>query len=323
MARSVSPFVALAAALLIFSGCGFRERAERPAWRAEAENACLAEKLVTVSDFIQPASEIDGPGICGLVHPFRVTALAGGTVALNAPQTLSCPMIPALDRWIAEVVQPASQASFGQPVVGIRTFGSYSCRRANNDPFAAYSEHAFANAIDLAAFRLADGREISVLRGWRGDPVEQSFLRTLDAGACGIFNTVLGPGYPLHDNHFHVDLAMHGNTSRGLRRICRPAPQTPLPEGPRRDNLPEPPTIEEDLDIAQAGSSDVGGSIGRGPSAGAPLALDGYQASVGPVPPSPMASPPPRFVPAAGQNQLPPEGAPSGWDLGAGNKSGD
>src|SRR5581483_4259605 len=111
----------------------------------------------------------------------------------------------------------------------IHAFGSYSCRKANNDPFARYSEHAFANAIDLAAFRLADGREISVLKGWRGEPPERAFLRTIHGGACGVFTTVLGPGYPLHDNHFHLDLAMHGNTSRGLRRYCEPAPQSVPP----------------------------------------------------------------------------------------------
>lgn len=250
MARRVWPFVAIAVALSALAGCASRERAERPSWRTEAENACLAQNQVIVSAWVQPAVAIEGPGICGLQHPFTVAALAGGTVAFETPQTLDCSMIPALDAWIAEVLQPASQASYGQPVVAIRAFGSYSCRHAQNNPFARYSEHAFGNAIDLASFRLADGREVSVLRDWNGDDLARAFLRTGHGGACGIFTTVLGPGYPQHDNHFHFDLARHGNTSRGSRRYCKPLPQVAPQPQPKRDDLPDPPPLQEDLDVA-------------------------------------------------------------------------
>lgn len=258
MARRVWPFVAIAVAISALAGCASRERVERPSWRAAAENACLAQGQVTPSQWIQPAAPIEGPGICGLDHPFTVTALAGGTVAFESPQTLDCSMIPALDAWIAQVLQPAAQASYGQPVVAIKAFGSYSCRHAQHDPFARMSEHSFANAIDLASFRLADGREVSVLRDWRGDDAARAFLRSSHGGACEIFNTVLGPGYPQHDNHFHFDLARHGNTSRGPRRYCKPLPQVAPPPPPKRDNLPDPPPLLEDLDVAsRSGSSGV------------------------------------------------------------------
>ena len=77
---------------------------------------------------------------------------------------------------------------------------------------------------------------------------------------------MLGPGSDaMHYNHFHLDLAMHGNTSRGLRRICRPQPQRQnLP--PRRDNLPDPPELEPDLDVAR--------NMGRGP-----MVAQGYNAA--------------------------------------------
>ena len=32
---------------------------------------------------------------------------------------------------------------------------------------AQLSEHAFGNAIDVSGFKLADGREISVVRDWK------------------------------------------------------------------------------------------------------------------------------------------------------------
>ena len=163
-------------------------------------------------------------------------------------------MIAALDTWIKEVVQPAAQARFGEPVVRINSMGSYSCRGINNMSGANLSEHAFGNAIDIGGFVLASGRELNVMRGFNGaDEQERAFLHEAHAGACGHFTTVLGPGYNVfHYNHFHLDLAMHGSTSRGPRRYCKPVPQSSLPEAPKRDNLPDPPPIDEEMDIARA-----------------------------------------------------------------------
>jgi hypothetical protein len=252
MACRVLPFAAVAAFLLLVAGCSTYERPKRPAWRARAEEACLAEHLVHPSRFVQPRDRaIDGPGICGLTRPFLVGALAGDQVQLDTVATLDCPMIAALDRWVAEVVQPVAQARFGQVVTQIDTMGSYSCRGMNGQAGAKISEHAFGNAIDIAGFRLGDGRRITVVRDWtRGDDQAKAFLRDVHAGACNTFTTVLGPGANVfHYNHIHVDLAMHGNTSTGPRRICKPVPQESAP-GPRRDLLPDPPAIEEEQDSA-------------------------------------------------------------------------
>ncbi len=235
------------------ASCGRYDGAQRPAWRDQAEESCLARHLVEASQSLQPAKAIDGPGICGLNHPFRVYALAGGTVRLNSASVLDCPMIPALDAWIKDVVQPDAQARFGEPVVQINTMGTYSCRGINNQSGAGLSEHAFGNAIDVGGFVLASGRELNVRRGWAAPDVQESaFLHDAHAGACSYFTTVLGPGYnAFHYNHVHMDLAMHGNTSRGLRRYCKPVPDARI-AAPKLDNLPDPPAIEEEMDMAQA-----------------------------------------------------------------------
>ncbi len=187
-----------------------------------------------VSAYTQSAAEIDGPGVCGLVHPFKVGALAGDTIMLSPTQTLACPMIPALDQWLLEVVQPEAQARFGQAVVEIKSLGSYGCRSMNNQYGAAVSEHAFANAIDIGGFKLADGRMIEVMRGWKGDEVERTFLHRVHAGACRYFNTVLGPGSDaFHYNHIHVDLARHAVQRDGtMHHICKPisAPELSDPQ---------------------------------------------------------------------------------------------
>jgi Extensin-like protein C-terminus len=106
----------------------------------------------------------------------------------------------------------------------------------NNQYGAALSEHAFANAIDIAAFKLADGRTIDVMRGWKGDDIERTFLRRVHAGGCRYFNTVLGPGADaFHYNHIHVDLARHAVLRDGtMHHICKPVPAPELSD-PQND----------------------------------------------------------------------------------------
>jgi hypothetical protein len=152
----------------------------------------------------------------GPVQPFAVA----GPVAVKPVATLACPIVSVLDRWLAENVQPAAQRWFGQRVVEIKQISAYSCRGMNGNPNAHISEHAFGNALDIAAFTLADGRHVSVKDGWHGLPEEQGFLRDVEAGACQQFTTVLAPGSNVyHYDHIHVDLMR-----RATRRlICQPA----------------------------------------------------------------------------------------------------
>ena len=116
-------------------------------------------------------------------------------------------------------MQPAAQKWFGQPVVEIKQISAYSCRGMNGQPGARISEHAFGNALDIAAFVLADGHRITVKDGWRGSPEEQGFLRDVQGAACDQFTTVLAPGSnQFHYDHIHVDLMRRGSG----RRICQP-----------------------------------------------------------------------------------------------------
>ncbi len=143
-----------------------------------------------------------------------------GPVALKPAATLACPIVSALDRWLAESVQPAAQRWFGSPVAEIKQISAYSCRGMNGNSRANISEHAFGNALDIASFTLADGRRISVKDGWKGMPEEQGFLRDVQGAACQQFNTVLAPGSNVyHYDHIHVDLMRRASG----RVICQPA----------------------------------------------------------------------------------------------------
>jgi hypothetical protein len=145
---------------------------------------------------------------------------AVGPVAVRPTATLACPIVSVLDRWLADSVQPAAIRWFGARVVEIKQISAYSCRGMNGQANAHISEHAFGNALDIAAFILADGRRISVETGWKGVPEEQGFLHDVQASACRAFNTVLAPGSNrYHYNHIHVDLMRRAHRPY----ICEPA----------------------------------------------------------------------------------------------------
>jgi len=219
---------ALAAALLVLGACskGSRPAAKREAWRTQAEASCLRAGLVARSAYIRPAKPINGPRACGARRPFTVAAAGGGRVGLSPAATLACPMIPAIDSWLESGVQPAAEAIFGEPVTAIDVAASYGCRTRNNKRGAKMSEHAYANALDVSAFRLASGRTVSVLSGWRGGADEALFLRSVHKSACGRFKTVIGPdGDRYHRDHFHFVLARHGRN--GDATHCDSSPRRP------------------------------------------------------------------------------------------------
>ena len=189
-------------------------------WRADEERACLGAGMVRESAFVEARASLGGPSVCGALRPFAVAAAARGAVHLRPPALLRCPMVPAVDHWVERVVGPAARHYFGAPVVELKVAASYSCRAMNHVSGARLSEHGHANAVDISAFVLADGRVVQVKNGWWGAMAERAFLRAVHGGACNIFTTVLGPAYDAnHRDHFHLDLARHGRDGEG--RICK------------------------------------------------------------------------------------------------------
>lgn len=178
---------------------------------------CLA--LLQRAGVAYRAMPAGGEGQCAYddaVRLFDATDALRLTPAAVAP---SCPVVAALKLWEWQVVQPAAQRLLGQPVQSISHFGAYSCRRLYGRSAGDFSEHATADAIDIAAFTLADGRRISVVNDWAGEGQEAAFLRAVRDGACDLFSTVLSPDYnAAHRDHLHLDQAERG--ARG-GRACR------------------------------------------------------------------------------------------------------
>ena len=157
---------------------------------------------------------------CGYDQAFELRP-AGAAALRFAPAGLvtACPVAAALLLWERDVVQPAAERHFGEQVARVDHFGSYSCRRLYGRSEGAYSEHATANAVDIAGFRLASGRRISVLSDWPGGSADAAFLRDVRSGACDLFSTVLSPDYnAAHADHLHFDQAARGAMGwRGCR----------------------------------------------------------------------------------------------------------
>lgn len=209
---------------LFLTSCGKFFFQKREAWRDDLESKCMNSGLVEMSAFVRKSTKIDGPGICGMNYPLKVSAALKGSVSIQPQATLACQMMPSIDRWIHNIVQPAAYKWLGAYVVELKA-GSYSCRSQNSQRGARLSEHSYGNALDIFGFVLSDGRTVTVLKGWKGDNQEQVFLREVFTGACEQFTTVLGPGADaFHYDHFHVDLARHD--AKWEKRVCRPLPSS-------------------------------------------------------------------------------------------------
>ena len=124
----------------------------------------------------------------------------GGRVLLRCSA-----MIPLLV-WQRQIVEPAALRDLGRRISLIRELGTYSCRNINHATVGRRSQHALANAIDIAAFRTDDGETISIAKDWHDTGPRGRFLHEVRDGACRIFGVVLSPDYnELHHDHLHLD----------------------------------------------------------------------------------------------------------------------
>ncbi|WP_236672203.1 extensin family protein [Croceicoccus sp. YJ47] len=125
-------------------------------------------------------------------------------MSLSNLDRVYCPLADSFAGWARYGVNRAAEQIMGSPVTKIETFGSYSCRNVAGT--GRRSAHSNAQAIDISAFVLADGRRVTVLDGWNGSRAEREFLRAVHQSACKRFGTTLGPDYnAAHRNHFHVE----------------------------------------------------------------------------------------------------------------------
>jgi len=143
---------------------------------------------------------------CGVENAVRVRSVSG--VTLSQTSVMDCVTANALKNWIEKSAKPALSRK-GGGLKGLRVAAHYACRTRNNQKGAKISEHGRGRAIDISAFRLNDGSEVSVLKGWGARSTSKA-MRQMHKGACGPFGTVLGPNANrFHRDHFHFDTARY------------------------------------------------------------------------------------------------------------------
>jgi len=176
----------------------------------------------------EPMPRLLGPLTCGggdMVELAAVLLPDKSRVAINPPAMLNCGMAESLASWLRDEAAPRA-AKLGSPLTAIENYDSYECRPRNRVPGAKISEHAHGDALDVRAFRFADGRRLELT----DVAVDKALREGLRDTACHRFTTVLGPGDPYHEGHIHLDVIQR---QRGYR-ICQwevrePPPPVPLP----------------------------------------------------------------------------------------------
>lgn len=169
------------------------------------DNPQLCDQVLSSSGLrVTRQRDSDPDAACPLSNTLRVQ---GGEVTLSSSFLASCPLAVAFALFERHALQPAAQAAYGQRVARVDHLGSFACRNMYSRENGARSQHATANALDIAGFRLADGRTISVLKDWPKENADARFLRQVREGACDTFNVVLSPDYnAAHRGHLHLDV---------------------------------------------------------------------------------------------------------------------
>ena len=125
---------------------------------------------------------------CGAAAPVMLRRIATGSnrVEINPPAMVNCAMVAHLHEWVTKILQPAAEETFASPITRLINASGYACRNRNGSHSHSdrLSEHALANAVDIAAFVTADGRTIEVARYW-GPTVRDQREATKLAAARG------------------------------------------------------------------------------------------------------------------------------------------
>jgi hypothetical protein len=143
-------------------------KAPAAAWTDQEIKTALMQCIQALAPIAADAAPLDPirDEDCGAPAPVLLKSIGSvDKVSFDPPLALDCAMVVALDRWLRDSVQPAAREAFSSSVSRI-IGSSYACRNVYNRPDGHLSQHAFANAIDVPTFVLADGRKVDLTHGW-------------------------------------------------------------------------------------------------------------------------------------------------------------
>jgi hypothetical protein len=193
-----------------------------PRKTVEVERAKCATVLRGLALEYETMAPIGKPGGCGTPAPILIRAIRG--TVIHPPAEASCVFAEQLHGWVTSSLQPSASSLLGRDLKQIDNASAYVCRRRNNSSSGKLSEHATANAFDIAQLRFAGDERTTVKGDWSslaaqvGGSKKAKFLARIRRDACIRFTTVLGPGSDRnHGDHFHVDYARR----KSGYRICK------------------------------------------------------------------------------------------------------
>lgn len=185
--------------------------APRPVATSKGSRVCLTKLGQTGTQF-QPLPDQYFGGGCTNLNTVKLSSIRGDSSEFGLANVgpLQCETAQSFTAWARYGVDRAAQKILGSRLARIETMGTYACRNVAGS--SKRSAHASAQAIDVSAFVLADGRRISLAGDWDGgSQKERQFLRTVQRSACKRFGTVLGPDYnAAHRDHFHLERSGSG-----------------------------------------------------------------------------------------------------------------
>ncbi|MBK4216393.1 extensin family protein [Paracoccus caeni] len=156
---------------------------------------------------------------CGIARPIRVEKIIPD-LALEGGAVMRCDTARALGLWSQEFLRPASAMLPGAPrVTSLQLGTTYDCRGrvGTGEAEPKLSEHAYGNAIDIAAFVFDNGETMPVEPRFETGEIAEGFQMAVQKAGCLFFTTVLGPGSnAAHDDHLHFDVAVRN----GGWRLC-------------------------------------------------------------------------------------------------------
>ncbi|MBR1163988.1 extensin family protein [Bradyrhizobium elkanii] len=239
--------------------------AAKPAEPAAPQLSACRQALTDEIAIAPSIPDIHGAGGCGGEDLVRLEAIVLADkrkVAVKPAAILRCKMAAAVVDWVRTDIAPLAQ-SLGGGISNLDNFDSFECRGRNRVAGAQLSEHGRANALDVRALGLANGKSISLT----DRSVPRALRETVLHSVCARFSTVLGPGSDwYHEDHIHLDLIERRNNYR----ICQWNVDDPLPqvapllpaerpeEAPPREIAAKSDASKTDASRADQGNADHG-----------------------------------------------------------------
>jgi hypothetical protein len=208
----ILPMIQVPSASPSVAGGPAQEAAVPAAPQPSACRQALTEEIV-IAPSIPPIHGSAGCGGEDLVRLEAIVLPGKRRVQVSPAATLRCTMASAVADWVRTDIAPLAD-KLGSRLAALDNLDSYDCRARNGIKGAPLSEHGRANALDVQALRLVDGRTIALTDRSQPRELREKMLHS----ACTRFTTVLGPDSDwYHEDHIHLDLMERHNNYK----ICQ------------------------------------------------------------------------------------------------------